>query len=192
MKVPSTLYKYQSRLAGRAVLENRTLRWSTPATLNDPFDIQFDLSSRLDEQETLQVAMGKLWGAYKGEIEVSQSNPMGLMISFLGKVLPNMDRVTFEAEFREAVQEGIRRGEAAVPEALAKSRALLATSKILCLTETQDNQLMWAHYGESHRGIVLHFSTEEGTPYHLAKPIQYLDIPPPLHDAKPSQTCWLV
>jgi hypothetical protein len=40
---PKHLFKYVSREVGKLVLANRTLRWSTPGTLNDPYDMQFDL-----------------------------------------------------------------------------------------------------------------------------------------------------
>ena len=34
-------YKYVTTATGRIILENGTLRWSAPAVLNDPFDMQF-------------------------------------------------------------------------------------------------------------------------------------------------------
>ena len=42
---------------------------------------------------------------------------------------------------------------------------------VLCLSEVQDNLLMWAHYADSHRGVCLQFKGEQflGT----AQPILY-------------------
>src|SRR4051794_34870497 len=41
-------YKYMSPATAHAVLGNQTLRWSTPGTLNDPYDMQFDLKYEVD------------------------------------------------------------------------------------------------------------------------------------------------
>lgn len=42
-----------------------------------------------------------------------------------------------------------------------KNRALALTSGILSLTRTPVNALMWAHYAESHRGVVLGLDMED-------------------------------
>lgn len=42
-----------------------------------------------------------------------------------------------------------------------KNRALALTSGILSLTRTPVNALMWAHYADSHRGVVLGIDTED-------------------------------
>src|ERR1035437_506982 len=44
------LYKYVTADTGKKILENGTLRWSTPAVLNDPFDMQFAFQLPTDMQ----------------------------------------------------------------------------------------------------------------------------------------------
>ena len=51
---------------------------------------------------------------------------------------------------------------------------------VLCLSEVNDNILMWSHYGQSHTGVVLEFPTEEKSGFsalHLL-PVRYEDGPP--------------
>ena len=54
-------FKYMSRDTGRIVLENRTLRWSTPGTLNDPYDVQFDLQFDIKRDVVKQTTLDKMW-----------------------------------------------------------------------------------------------------------------------------------
>ena len=44
--------------------------------------------------------------------------------------------------------------------------------RISCFTEINNNILMWSHYADSHKGLVLEFSTEH-VPFAKAIPIQY-------------------
>ena len=56
-------FKYMSRDAALATLQNGTLRWSTPPTLNDPFDMQFAFQLRIDKE----VARPVRWTLVTGE-----------------------------------------------------------------------------------------------------------------------------
>ena len=40
----SSFFKYSSASTARLVLENKTLRWSSPSLFNDPFDVPRELS----------------------------------------------------------------------------------------------------------------------------------------------------
>ncbi len=44
------LYKYVTADTGKRILESGTMRWSTPAVLNDPFDMQFAFQLPADMQ----------------------------------------------------------------------------------------------------------------------------------------------
>ena len=44
-----SLFKYISRDAAVAVLNSRSLRWSSAASFNDPFDMRFDLYVDIDQ-----------------------------------------------------------------------------------------------------------------------------------------------
>lgn len=57
----TSFYKFMTRGTAEIVLRNRTLRWSTPAHLNDPHENQFDFSSELDREQARQETLRKLW-----------------------------------------------------------------------------------------------------------------------------------
>jgi hypothetical protein len=56
----SHFFKYVTPDTGRKILENGTLRWSTPQLLNDPFDMQFAFQLRIDRQSVRTMAGDKL------------------------------------------------------------------------------------------------------------------------------------
>jgi hypothetical protein len=174
------LYKYMSRDTGRIVLENRTLRWSTPRSLNDPYDVQFDLQVDMDRDAVRAAALAKMWDAFYGEGDFVPGNQFGVVIQVLRKIFPKLPREEFDREFGEAIDEGLSRLERALPEIQSDIRRIMANSKLLCLTESPDNKLMWAHYAEQNQGLVLGFRSvpELNSPYQQARPVEYLeDVP---------------
>jgi hypothetical protein len=73
------LYKYMSRQTGRVVLANRTLRWSTPRTLNDPYDVQFDLHIDVDREAVRAASLDKMWDAFYGNAPAPVGNRFGAL-----------------------------------------------------------------------------------------------------------------
>jgi len=136
------------------VLESTRICFSSPLNLNDPFELKPPL--RLYESDELA------WEAASG-------------------LLPQILEDTY-AQFPEAVKSMVSREQLAaavqvqmlsnefgftdlikklMPE--ISSRFNSATEQrigILCLTESPDDLLMWAHYGCSHEGFVLEFDPE--------------------------------
>lgn len=173
-------FKYMNRQTARSVLEKGTLRWSTPGTLNDPYDMQFDLHVDIDRPLVKSVALQKLWDAHYGDKPAPAKNDLGKVIQALRGTFPKLTREEFDQEFGEAIDEALTAMERSLPEMQATFRAELAKSKILCLTVKFDSALMWTHYAEQHQGLLLRFRSVAGldSPWVTARPVQYLtDMP---------------
>jgi hypothetical protein len=183
MKEHQVFYKYMSAATAHIVLANQTLRWSTPGTLNDPYDMQFDLRYEVDQQAVRRLALEKLWEAYRGA-PVAVGNILGVLIGAIRAKIPDMQREEFEANYAEAIFESMNKLEGALPRLNAEVRTQLASSKILCLTESPDNPVMWTHYADTHRGIVIRLRDypEFDSPYRTAKPVNYVANTPRLVD----------
>ncbi len=177
-------FKYMNRATGRIVLKNRTLRWSTPGTLNDPYDMQFDLQIDIDREALKATVLEKLWDAFYGDQPAPVGNPFGAVIKGVRDVFPNLTRQAFDIKFGAAIDKGFAGGERTLPEVLERVRALMADTKILCLTESPDSTTMWAYYAEQHQGVVLQFRSvpELDSPWGVARPVQYLADMPRLLD----------
>lgn len=162
------------------VLKNQTLRWSTPATLNDPYDIQFDLRIDFDRDKILEDALEKLWKAFTGELIGHPESPLSVAMNSLRPSLQGISKKNLLRKIKEGFQKSFTTFDNTIDQVRKITREHLSTCKILCLTDSPTNQLMWAYYADSNRGVVLRFQDEpEGKGIcQLAKKISYMpDIP---------------
>ncbi|WP_233620265.1 DUF2971 domain-containing protein [Burkholderia multivorans] len=145
--------------------------------------MQFDLRYEVDRDVVRRLALIKLWEAYRGA-PVAVGNILGVLMQALRAKNPNMQQDEFEAIHAEAIFESMDRLEAALPRLNADVRNHLASSKILCLTESPDNPVMWTHYADTHRGVVIRLRDypEFDSPYIRAKPVNYVAETPRLVD----------
>lgn len=164
----------------KTVLENQSLRWSTPATLNDPYDIQFDFRINFDRDEVLHNALDKLWKAFTGELIGHPDSKMTVVINLLRPYLQGIPKKHFIKKMEEGIKNSFAALDKKIHQTYQVTREQLATTKILCLTDSPINQLMWAYYADSNKGVVLRFQDEPGadSPYQMAKKMSYMpDIP---------------
>ena len=181
---PDHFYKYMSPSTAEIVLDRCTLRWSTPGTLNDPFDMQFDLHVDADHDALKTAVLQKMWDAHYGEEEAPEGNELGVVINAFRGVFPQLSRPDFDHEFGEAFEEGWERFQRQMPVTQAEVRARMADSKVLCLTTRYDNVTMWSHYADSHRGLVLRMKIPDGidSALKVARPVRYVDALPKFLD----------
>lgn len=180
--MPEAFFKYMSYSTARTVLENQTLRWTTPATLNDPYDIQFDLRVDFNREQALIDSVNKLWKVFKGDLACNQNSEMYPAMEMIRSLCAEIPKPTFFDYMSNGVNESFATLDRAVAEAHKATRLQLSTMKVLCLTDSPTNQLMWAHYADSNKGIVLRFQQEHGadSPYSQARAINYRQTLPML------------
>lgn len=173
-------YKYMPYSTASIVLENQTLRWSTPATLNDPYDIQFDLQINFDRNKVLTDTLDKLWKVFIGELTGHPENKMTSAVNVMRPALKGIPKKNFMRQMEEGIKQSFLVMDKHIHHTYCETREHLATTKILCLTDSPTNQLMWAYYADSNKGVALRFQDEPGadSPYCTAKKMSYTqDIP---------------
>ncbi|MGO2236208.1 DUF2971 domain-containing protein [Marinomonas sp. UCMA 3892] len=149
-------FKYMSIGTAELVLQNQTLRWSSPLVFNDieecqllPWDDAHFLSSYESYLKVLKECVkGRLIFNY------NYFSPNTLMIIQMLKVgerrgedfTSSLNEIvlsrSFEGGFRQYINEG-----------------LLGIMRVICVTSNCNNKLMWAHYADQHRGCSLEFSS---------------------------------
>ncbi len=182
--MPDALYKYMGYQTASIVLENRTLRWSTPATLNDPYDIQFDLRIDFNQKKVLEDTLNKLWKVYSGELKSHPENQITPIISLMREHLKELPKKTFLSNLEEAILQSFKILDNNIQQTYKETRLQLSTTKILCLADSPTNQLMWAYYADSNKGVALRFQDELGadSPYSTAVQMSYLQHIPMLFE----------
>jgi hypothetical protein len=184
------LFKYVTADTARTILENGTLRWSSPAMFNDPFDTQFDLHLEFDEATIIDLVLDEFWKIFSGQKILEPANSLGHVLEwFLARergITPDEIFRRHEHEIRDTINESIARAKTLIPELHKQQRQLLSRAKILCLSEVHDNILMWSHYARNHRGTVLEFDSDErkGSRFKMAERVIYSKTMPRLVNEK--------
>ena len=184
-------YKYVTPSTAKAVLTNRTLRWSSPLVFNDPFDVPRNLSFDFTARE-LQEALAEDLACM---IETSAATPPKAM-PMLG-VLLNALRNHPAAAYRAYIANDLRvNALKSIPEPAIGFRGFqdfwdtsIPTMRILCVSENATSTVMWAHYAASHTGTALEFEALDAvdSPLLMVRPVQYQAAPPKL----PSKQEWV-
>jgi hypothetical protein len=174
-------YKYMTSDTAKLVIAKRTLRFSRPALLNDPFDMGFDLPLPIDAERLKPRIIDAMWNAHFGPSPAPAANSLGLLIAFARGRIPHMSREEFTDEFSDVVDESLH-GMRDLSKFNEELRGFMATTKVLCLTDSPNNILMWTHYAEAHTGVVIRFRSipEKDSMFGIAKPVQYVEDMPPL------------
>lgn len=178
---PTTFYKYTTQSTAEVVLRSGRLRWSSPTVFNDLTEFQrmprfeptMSESHQLLPQVLIDTANGRI------SIDLTRLTPRNHMA--LRIITEALRKGTSEAELLhrlsrpervdadEIVEQGLRdHFEALGPKA----------ARVLCLTSTFHNEVMWGTYTDNHYGCVLGFKAAlNDSPFHEAKPITYSDKP---------------
>ncbi len=184
---PAILYKYTTAETARIILSTGRLRRQSPLRYNDPLDSQWDPLWQLQTPEAKEYE--------RSLIEQALIDPS----SWPGDCDPEMRAAMDRERASIAPLQGVARDRAVAefvrdamsssspPEAMVRRmQDMQRRLRVLCLCETERCMLMWSHYAEEHRGVVLGFDTaamEQGARRPFEQ-VQYLDGPPVLIDEK--------
>ena len=111
-KLPDTLYKYTSADAALKILSTSQIRFSSPETFNDPFEVTPPVQIIRCSQGSKEIL---------DQINCTENHIKNIFNS-VGK-------------------------------------DILSALKFFCLSRTKDSILMWSHYADMHKGVVIEFNT---------------------------------
>lgn len=175
-----------SASTARLVLENRTLRWSSPSIFNDPFDVPRDLSFGITSAEIADALAKRMESLIEHPPEdTSDLNPM---------IKPIVDTVKrgISPELRSKMIAKIKTTPETNPPTGASMDALrelwrswIPHFRILCLTESPEHLAMWFHYADQYKGAVLEFdcNDELDSAWLAAQPVTYPTAKPEIFEA---------
>jgi hypothetical protein len=176
----TSFFKYTNRQTALLILQNRTLRYSSPSAFNDPFDMQFDFRLQLDDVPRIrQMTLDKLWDAHYSPDGLPAGNVLGALITCFRGVFPKLTREEFDHEFGEALDQSLARLPASIETFNIEFRKQMEDVKVLCLSERNDSILMWSHYAELHQGVVFEFACVPAldSTWGAAIPVMYDNMP---------------
>lgn len=180
---PRCLYKYMSFETARIVLASGRLRWTTPPLLNDPYDLSFDLLVDGEPDTVCGLAIDLLWSDYLDDSRPAPQPAFELWKKAIKAEQPELSFAAFAALVRPIVVRSLANA-GSVADMNVDLQSQLQRTKILCLTQSPDNILMWAHYGQQHCGAVFRFDcTGDDNAFAMARPVTYCRDMPRFADA---------
>lgn len=184
-------FKYTSPETTLAILRSKSVRYSSPLSFNDPFDVQSGLHFDFD-LNTFQIkVIDRLHELASGDKE-----PLVDPEDIWGKVTLAARADYLSGEFsRQHWEDMTRPSLSRLTNVIAGTQklyqdywrnVLLPRFRVLCVSEEKDHLLMWAHYARDHTGCVLELWSlpEEDNLLSVAEPVEYSNTPPPFFTSK--------
>jgi Protein of unknown function (DUF2971) len=188
--LPNRLYRYR-RVSEwlEPIICKQILYCASPRDCNDPHDCRVNIDYRASERQ-LRV----FWD----QMLVAASNPMWRAVARGNPMDPDLSRA--DAMTAQAAKDPERlyrewRARFYDPEVqLALQRNLESRTydlnRICCFSASPDNQLMWSHYADSGRGILLEFAPDNaaspGAPY-IVESVRYVSQLPAVRFFNPRE-----
>jgi hypothetical protein len=173
---PDRFFKYVTAETAQIILNSGTLRWSCPNQFNDPFDLKHDIEIGF-EWEEIRLPLMTYWqkefvAAVRQEAvrqgrSWADSDLGQIPESIQAQITEDVDSsiLEFQSMYRQQTEDYLRRKQ---------------DFRILCFSEIHDGILMWSHYANSHKGVVLAFkpNIEHDSVFLAAQRVNYLDEVP--------------
>jgi hypothetical protein len=155
-EIPEVLYKYRD-LSGsnrdyirQTIVENKVW-FSSPEDFNDPFDCKVHASFS---------GSRKAWERHMRELQK--------------KYRPRLNRQQRQAEVARIFKvEKRHKNPAVFANVISEVQQAYNEWGVFCLSERNDDILMWSYYANGHRGICLGFAHRPTRPFGPAFPVMY-------------------
>jgi hypothetical protein len=158
--IPRSLFKYVTADTALKVLTNKTLRWSSPDSFNDPFEFRspFEFGFELEQLEEPFLQQASILITQQDNPDLFQDNPVADVIrKARAQRLGGGDPVKIRELFRPRFPEYVNRLKQGLESDRNVWLEMKKTYRVLCLSAVRDNILMWSHYADEHKGAVLEF-----------------------------------
>lgn len=153
--LPEKLYKYEAfSINALTNLKKQSVYFGAPTGFNDPYDCA--ITPKISEPK--------------------DSNLEIIRAGYLSKAgLPPNVREQFTQMTRKHLRDTLQKSARTVlNDSIDK---FITTNGVTCFSETNDDLLMWSHYGGRYKGFCLEFSTSSDL-FLKAKKVQYCQTPP--------------
>jgi Protein of unknown function (DUF2971) len=191
-KMP-VIYKYTSQKSAEIILSNCMLRFGRPTEMNDPFDVYIDELFDKTVKEKLEEAISQFIdmivhdpAIFAQLLGVSIEEANDASATFKTGTLEQRDRLVallMSLEFeKEHLQ--IKTDRYSLEMQRQAEVAKFRNTGIFCATKRHDNILMWAHYADMHKGVVLGFRPDAALDSFLCllEPVTYSEVRPSFYN----------
>lgn len=176
-------YKYVTPEAALLILQNRKLKYSSPVTFNDPFDVQTRILYPFQESEFAELFIKEFYRLTHDEKDpyLYATAPLASHIQSIRKVVKNKSIKLSQDDWMKEIKDIAMEQYLQLLDIMNTWWSKVGkASRIFCVVEEPDNLLMWAHYAQSHTGAVIQFEClpELDNLLCAARKVNYVAAPP--------------
>jgi len=183
-KQPTSLVKFASAETGIRILSQSSLRWSAPSIFKDPFELNHRSSLNFDSKGLLVACVKNTLGLIFSRDEPVGNSPLIKAI----KRWRVEDRFDSEDEASDVLNELLRsmvqHREPEMLQIVRDWKQYSSQLRILCLTESHDDTVLWDRYGDGHSGLAIRFATGEDTSLEQPMAVSYSEKKPEISSLK--------
>lgn len=176
------IFKYVSMKSAILIVESRTLRCAAPATFNDPFELQvFPMSRPVEKEQFIDELVRQFCemqanGERVSLAEMHIKSPIKSLVAlYHASELDAKDDEAFIVFLRQWLSE---RSMSNGPSDWTRlvHRRIAHALHVCCFSANSSSLLMWSHYADHHRGVILEFESD-GPPSLLrgVRQVRYVD-----------------
>jgi DUF2971 family protein len=158
--IPRSLFKYVTADTALRVLTNKTLKWSSPDSFNDPFEFPspFEFGFEFEQLEEPFLQRASILIAQHDDPDLFEDNPVADMIrEARAQRMGGGDPAKIQELLRPRFPQYVNRLKPGLESDRKIWLEMKKTYRVLCLSAVRDNILMWSHYADEHRGAILEF-----------------------------------
>lgn len=176
-------FKYATADSAEKILESGKLLWRAPNLFNDPFDHQvtyrFSFTAAEAAQKIYELQEKVVFG--DDEPVMVQQKQLGMFsLALRNKRLQGAAKEDALRAFRKGADETLSRFEKYQNDLNNTFVESLSHSRVLCVSESHENVVMWSHYSDQHRGVAIRLNCVDAVDDNLliARPVTYTETFP--------------
>lgn len=172
MMKPEFFYKYVDIKGAASILKNLAIKWTCPIYFNDPFDIRQELGFGFDEREFYEAYKNRSIDLMHSEAPVYKDVKSWTSMRSMRNGSTKRDSEPFWAGEKDKIIQNHRDQLQQFQQAW---KYQIRKYRVLCLSENDNNLLMWSHYADSHQGVLFKFRCIDHPSAHFrdTKQVQY-------------------
>ncbi len=150
------LYKYASFETAKKIIKLKKFQWSSPLMFNDPFDHQTGFYFDYKADELVNVMSKMITSIVYAETEFNpfKNTNLAKVVQMLWKNRHNIPQSEMFIEIinncNQLAQELPHHQDSLNKNIIS----FMTNARVICLSESGSNVVMWSHYAQDHHGIV--------------------------------------
>lgn len=178
-QLPAAFYKYTTSSTAKLILDTGRIRWSAPSRFNDPFEFAFPmcLPFELSDARNAYAEAFETIVYQQDDPAFSDDSPFTPMLKKLRVAARGTSRERFREELQVPLDQTMSEMQRILDEEAQRWKQDASRFRLLCVSDRNDSILMWSHYCEFHKGVVLQLRCVPSldSPLCAARPVRYAD-----------------